>query len=195
MASAVRDRHPSNRPAYCASSAVWKAATVPTGQGVYGAGEGIRNPASCVGNEVYNPVHTRVFGWCGWICTSYLRLIGPALIHMSFTPSSWSGWVDLHHRPPSSRLGRLTTDLHPEYGASGRTCTDGFNALQAPAFAALPRMRCWSERVDSHYLTGDSRSPTSAASASPTNWCLGWESNPQNTVSETAVFANLTTKA
>jgi|ERR1700735_454594 hypothetical protein len=27
-------------------------------------------------------------GWCGWICTSYLRLIGPTRICMCFTPSS-----------------------------------------------------------------------------------------------------------
>jgi hypothetical protein len=33
------------------------------------------------------------------------------------------------------------TDLHPGCGGPGRTCTDGFNALQAPAFAALPRVR------------------------------------------------------
>jgi hypothetical protein len=30
--------------------------------------------------------HPRI-GWCGWICTSYLRLIGPTRICMCFTPS------------------------------------------------------------------------------------------------------------
>ena len=36
---------------------------------------------------------------------------------------NWSGWVDLHHRPPSSKLGRLTADLHPECGHADWSCT------------------------------------------------------------------------
>ncbi len=35
----------------------------------------------------------------------------------------WSGWQELHLRPPRSEQGRLLLTLHPEIGASGGTCT------------------------------------------------------------------------
>ena len=48
---------------------------------------GIEPARASLATTRYTISHPRV-GWCGWICTSYLRLIGPTRICMCFTPST-----------------------------------------------------------------------------------------------------------
>jgi hypothetical protein len=73
----------------------------------------------------------------------------------------------LHHRPPSSKLGRLTADLHPECGHADWSCTS-MTALcrRVPRYSSHGVM--WGDRVGLHHLTAHSQCAASAASASTT---------------------------
>ena len=52
----------------------------------------------------------------------FSRQVQPAYICL---PSvKWSGWQELHLRPPRSEQGRLLLTLHPEIGCQGWTCTN-----------------------------------------------------------------------
>ena len=48
-------------------------------------------------------------------------------------PSEWSGWQELHLRPPRSEQGRLLVTLHPENGCQTwtRTKTSGLTGRRA----------------------------------------------------------------
>ena len=48
-------------------------------------------------------------------------------------PSEWSGWQELHLRPPRSERGRLLLTLHPENGCQTwtRTKTSGLTGRRA----------------------------------------------------------------
>ena len=70
-------------------------------------------------------------GWCR-DCTHAARRLtrfsGPGH-YCSANHPKWSGWQELHLRPPRSEQGRLLLTLHPEIGCQGwtRTNTVRFN--------------------------------------------------------------------
>src|SRR6266404_4041962 len=70
-------------------------------------------------------------GWCR-DCTHAARRLtrfsGPGH-YCSANHPNWSGWQELHSRPPRSEQGRLLLTLHPEIGCQGwtRTNTVRFN--------------------------------------------------------------------
>ena len=73
----------------------------------------------------------RIGGWCR-DCTHAARRLtrfsGPGH-YCSANHPKWSGWQDLHLRPPRSERGHLLLTLHPEIGCQGwtRTNTVRFN--------------------------------------------------------------------
>ena len=60
----------------------------------------------------------------------FSRQVQPAYICL---PSKWSGWQELHLRPPRSEQGRLLLTLHPENGCQTwtRTKTSGLTGRRA----------------------------------------------------------------
>ena len=70
-------------------------------------------------------------GWCR-DCTHAARRLtrfsGPGH-YCSANHPKWSGWQELHLRPPRSEQGRLLLTIHPEIGCQGwtRTNTVRFN--------------------------------------------------------------------
>src|SRR4051794_1381578 len=60
----------------------------------------------------------------------FSRQVQPAYICL---PSKWSGWQELHLRPPRSERGRLLLTLHPENGCQTwtRTRTSGLTDRRA----------------------------------------------------------------
>src|SRR2546427_11888858 len=60
----------------------------------------------------------------------FSRQVQPAYICL---PSKWSGWQELHLRPPRSEQGRLLLTLHPEIGCQTwtRTKTNGLTDRRA----------------------------------------------------------------
>lgn len=60
----------------------------------------------------------------------------------------WSGWQELHLRPPGSEPGRLLLTLHPENGCQGWTRTNTERLNRPPCyFDTTWQWRC---RQDSH---------------------------------------------
>ena len=49
-------------------------------------------------------------------------------------PSEWSGWQDLHLRPPRSGQGRLLLTIHPENGCQGWTRTNTERLNRPPCY-------------------------------------------------------------
>src|SRR5882762_6984374 len=60
----------------------------------------------------------------------FSRQVQPAYICL---PSKWSGWQELHLRPPRSEQGRLLLTLHPKNGCQTwtRTKTSGLTGRRA----------------------------------------------------------------
>src|SRR6267142_2795265 len=89
-------------------------------------------------------------GWCR-DCTHAARRLtrfsGPGH-YCSANHPTWSGWQELHLRPPRSERGRLLLTLHPEIGCQGwtRTNTVRFNKPSC-YFDTTCQWRC---RQDSH---------------------------------------------
>lgn len=55
------------------------------------------------------------FGCEGWNRTSDQMINSHLLYRLSYITFNWSGWVDLNHRPPASKAGRLTgLTIHPD---------------------------------------------------------------------------------
>src|SRR5580765_7292984 len=70
-------------------------------------------------------------GWCRdcpHAARRLTRFSGPGH-YCSANHPKWSGWQELHLRPPRSEQGRLLLTLHPEIGCQGwtRTNTVRFN--------------------------------------------------------------------
>src|SRR5689334_18780064 len=62
------------------------------------------------------------------VCTDPVFKTGAASLYLPAF-HKWSGWQELHLRPPRSERGRLLLTLHPEIGCQGwtRTNTVRFN--------------------------------------------------------------------
>src|ERR1700690_2904126 len=76
----------------------------------------------------------------------FSRQVQPAYICL---PSAkWSGWQELHLRPPRSERGRLLLTLHPEIGCQGWTRTNTERCNRPPCYFDTTWQ--WSCRRDSH---------------------------------------------
>jgi hypothetical protein len=60
----------------------------------------------------------------------------------------WSGWQELHLRPPRSEQGRLLLTLHPEIGCQGWTRTNTERLNRPPCYFDTTWQ--WCCRQDSH---------------------------------------------
>jgi hypothetical protein len=89
-------------------------------------------------------MRSRVVGSRSRICTWHLPCIRRAQVTESAQPVNWSGWQELHLRPPSSKLGRLTSDLHPE---GGRYFGDARRIRTALTEVAAPRLKLLGHRI------------------------------------------------
>ena len=75
-------------------------------------------------------------GWCR-DCTHAARRLtrfsGPGH-YCSANHPTWSGWQELHLRPPRSERGRLLLTLHPEIGCQGWTRTNTERLNRPPCY-------------------------------------------------------------
>ena len=75
-------------------------------------------------------------GWCR-DCTHaagrLTRFSGPGH-YCSANHPQWSGWQELHLRPPRSEQGRLLLTLHPEIGCQGWTRTNTERLNRPPCY-------------------------------------------------------------
>ena len=75
-------------------------------------------------------------GWCR-DCTHAARRLtrfsGPGH-YCSANHPKWSGWQELHLRPPRSEQGRLLLTIHPEIGCQGWTRTNTERLNRPPCY-------------------------------------------------------------
>ena len=134
-----------------------------------------------------------VGGWCR-DCTHAARRLtrfsGPGH-YCSANHPKWSGWQELHLRPPRSERGRLLLTLHPENGCQTwtRTKTSGLTGRRATL--TLPGNGV-ADRIPTCIVPFRRRMPHVFDHSSNSNWSewQDWTSQVLQSVSPNGTFAS-----